>query len=150
TLFPEVRLKAFIEFRSADSQPPERVLALPALAKGIFYTADCQQAGLDLVKRWSVDQVREAYADVTRGGLAARLRGIRVVELAHELLAIADEGLRRQAAVDVDGHDERRYLEPIRDAVEQGRTFAEELLRGWAGPWERRTDRLAQACALRV
>src|SRR5258706_10109815 len=59
TLFPEVRLKGFIEFRSADSQPPARVLALPALAKGLFYTEDCQQAGLDLVRRWSFDQVRE-------------------------------------------------------------------------------------------
>ena len=149
TLFPEVRLKGFIEFRSADSQPPERVLALPALAKGLLYTADCQQAGLDLVKRWSVDQVRELYGDVTRGGLAARMKGIRVVELARELLAIAEEGLRRQAAVDTDGRDERRYLEPMLAQIASGETAAEGLIRRWNGPLERRVAPLIEATALR-
>jgi len=149
TLFPEVRLKGFIEFRSADSQPPERVLALPALAKGLFYTEDCQQAGLDLVKRWTVDQVRELYADVTRGGLAARMKGIRVAELARELLAVAEEGLRRQAATDRDGRDERRYLEPMIAQVATGETAADELGRRWTGAWERRFGPLIEACALR-
>ena len=148
TLFPEVRLKGFIEFRSADSQPPESVVGLPALVKGLFYTDDCQQAGLDLVRRWSVDQVRELYADVTRGGFAARIKGIRVGELARELLAVAEEGLRRQAAMDADGRDERSYLEPVMTVVERGRTAAEEVLRQWTGPWDRRIEPLIQACAL--
>ena len=148
TLFPEVRLKSFIELRSADSQPPERVLALPALVKGLFYTADCQEAGLDLVRRWSVDECRDLYAEVTRGGLAARMRGIRVAELAREVLAIASEGLRRQAMLDREGRDERRYLEPVVEAVEGGRTLAEETLRLWTGPWERRIEPLLDACAL--
>jgi len=149
TLFPEVRLKGFIEFRSADSQPPESVVALPALAKGLFYTDDCQQAGLDLVRRWSVDQVRELYRDVTRGGFAARIRGIGVGELAREVLAIATEGLRRQAALDAEGRDERTYLEPVITIVERGRTAAEELVRQWTGPFERRMAPLIDACALR-
>jgi glutamate--cysteine ligase len=149
TLFPEVRLKSFIELRSADSQLPGRVLALPALAKGLFYTEDCQQAGLDLVRRWTVDQCRELYADVTRGGLAARMRGIRVAELARELLSIAGEGLRRQAALDGDGRDERRYLEPLIEQAESGRTTADELLRLWQGPWEQRIAPLIDALALR-
>ena len=113
-------------------------------------TDDCQQAALDLVKRWSIDQVRELYADVTRGGFTARAKGIRVVELARELLAIADEGLRRQAAVDVDGRDERRYLEPVREAVERGRTFADDLLHSWTGRWEQRIEHLVRDCALRA
>jgi glutamate--cysteine ligase len=149
TLFPEVRLKGFVEFRSADSQPPESVVALPALAKGLFYTDDCQQAGLDLVRRWSVDQVHELYRDVTRGGFAARIRGIGVGELAREVLAIATEGLRRQAALDAEGRDERTYLEPVITIVERGRTAAEELVRQWTGPFERRMAPLIDACALR-
>jgi glutamate--cysteine ligase len=150
TLFPEVRLKGFIELRSADSQLPDRVLALPALAKGLFYTDDCQQAALDLVKRWSIDQVRELYLDVTRGGFAARMRGVRVEELARELLAIAEEGLRRQAVLDAEGRDERRYLEPMIAQVASGRTAADDLVRRWNGTWERRFPPLIDACSLRV
>ncbi len=114
----------------------------------MFYAADCQQAGFDLVKRWSVDQVRELYADVTRAGFAARLKGVRVVELAREVLAIAEAGLRRQAAVDAEGRDERRYLEPLLDLVERGRTAAEDIVSQWNGPWDKRIDRLVEACAL--
>ncbi|MGH7895624.1 MAG: glutamate--cysteine ligase [Candidatus Binatia bacterium] len=147
TLFPEVRLKSFIEFRSADSQPPERVLALPALVKGVFYDADCQEAGFDLVKRWSVDQVRALYADVTRGAFAARMKGVRVVELAREVLSIAAEGLRRQQARDDAGRDERVYLEPVIEQVATGRTLAEELAGQWTGPWERRVGPLLAATA---
>lgn len=149
TLFPEVRLKGFIEFRSADSQMPERVLALPALAKGLFYTADCQQAALDLVKRWTIDDVDTLYREVTRGGFEPRIKGIRVGELAREVLAIAREGLRRQASLDGEGRDETRYLEPVVEQVERGRTVAEELLRQWMGPWERRLPPLIEASAIR-
>jgi glutamate--cysteine ligase len=150
TLFPEVRLKSFIEFRSADSQTPSRVLALPALAKGLFYTADCQQAGLDLVRRWSVDDVRELYGEVTRGGFAPRMKGIRVAELAREVVAIAVEGLRRQAMLDAEGRDETRYLEPVIEQVERGRTVAEDLLALWTSAPDRRVAPLIDACALRI
>jgi glutamate--cysteine ligase len=149
TLFPEVRLKSFIEFRSADSQTPDRVLALPALAKGLFYTADCQQAAVDLVKRWTFDDVESLYREVTRGGFAPRIKGIRVAELAREVIAIAAEGLRRQAVLDGDGRDESRYLDPVLEQAERGRTLAEDLLRHWTGPWERRMEPLIEASAVR-
>jgi glutamate--cysteine ligase len=148
TLFPEVRLKGFIEFRSADSQMPGRVLALPAIAKGLFYTADCQEAALDLVKRWKIGDVADLYREVTRGGFAPRIKGIRVLDLAREILAIAAEGLRRQAVRDEHGRDESQYLEPVLEQVEHGRTLAEEILRQWTGPWERRVGPLVEASAL--
>jgi glutamate--cysteine ligase len=150
TLFPEVRLKGFIELRSADSQTPDRVLALPALGKGLFYTGDCQEAAFDLVKRWSFDEVRSLYRDVTRGGFVARMKGIRVGDLARELVGIASEGLRRQAAVDAAGRDERVYLEPMVDRIERGRTVADELLAAWTGSSARRVPTLIDACRLRA
>ncbi len=56
TIFTEVRLKQYIEIRSADSQPPALMLALPALCKGILYEPDCMLAAWDLVKRWSYEE----------------------------------------------------------------------------------------------
>src|SRR5689334_16445528 len=99
TLFPEVRLKGYIEFRSADSQMPAYMLGLPALVKGICYTDDCLDAAWDLVKRWSFEERLAIYRDVHREALQARARTIRILELARELFAIAEEGLRRQAAL---------------------------------------------------
>jgi len=148
TLFPEVRLKGFIELRAADSQPPDRVLALPALAKGIFYDEDCQDAAFDLVRHWSFDQCREAYRDALRGGFDARLRGIRLGELARELLAIAYEGLRRHPVLDDAGQDERCYLDPVAEQLARGRTLAEEIAALWTGPWGRQPDALIRHCGL--
>ena len=48
-----MRLKKYIESRTADSQPPALMLALPALLKGILYDDDCIDGAWDLVKRWS-------------------------------------------------------------------------------------------------
>ena len=135
TLFPEVRLKGYVEFRAADSQPPERMLALPALVKGVFYDADCLEAALDLVKRWSAAECQRLYEEVVRQGLRARLRGIEVRELACELVGIAEEGLRRQAAMGDDGQDERAYLQPLREQVLRGQCPALEVVTRWERDW---------------
>jgi len=138
TLFPEVRLKGYIEFRSADSQPPARVLALPALIKGVFHDADCLEAADDLVRRWAYDDVAEALRDVTRGGMKVRLLGIPLLELARELFAIAEEGLKRQAALDDEGRDERIYLESLRDLLSSGRSPADLTIVNWSRTPEQR------------
>jgi len=150
TLFPEVRLKGYIELRSADSQTPERMLALPALVKGVCYTDDCLDGAWDLVKRWTVEERIALYREVHREALQARVRGIRVLELAHELFAIAEEGLRRQAARDDAGNDERRYLEHLGEQLETGRSPARVIAEQWNGAWDRRIDRLIEFAAYRA
>jgi glutamate--cysteine ligase len=150
TLFPEVRLKGYIELRSADSQPPERMLALPALVKGVFYTADCLDAAWDLVKGWGFEERVALYRDVHREALLARFHGIKVLELARELYGIAEEGLRRQAALDAGGHDERMYLERMGEQLAAGRSPARVIAEKWNGEWDRRVQRLIEFAEYRA
>ncbi len=150
TLFPEVRLKGYIEFRSADSQPPERVLALPALMKGIFYEADCLEAARDLVKRWSWEDCVGLSREATRDGLRTRWKSVHVIEYAHELLKIAEEGLKRQAALDAAGQDERIYLGRLAEQVASGRSPARVIAEKWDGPWQRDIRQLVEYTAFRV
>src|SRR5438128_8514453 len=142
TLFPEVRLKGYIEVRSADSQPPERMLALPALVKGVFYTQDCLEAAWDLVKRWSFEERVALWGDVHREALLAHFKGVKVIELARELYAIAEEGLRRQQELDRTGRDERVYLERMGEQLAMGRSPARVIAEKWNGEWDRRVERL--------
>jgi len=150
TLFPEVRLKGYIELRSADSQPPERMLALPALVKGIFYTPDCLDAAFDLVKHWGFEETLGLYRDVHREALQARFRGIKVLELARELYAIGEEGLRRQGALDEAGRDERVYLERMGEQLDLGRSPARVIAEKWIGEWDRRIARLIEFAEYRA
>lgn len=133
TLFPEVRIKRFMEVRSADSQPPELMPALPALVKGLLYDSDCLQAAWDLVKGWSWDERMEVYHDSHRYALGARIRRFSLLDLAKELLEIAWEGLKRQAALNRNGEDETIYLKPLKDLVFQGKCPADLLVEKWEG-----------------
>jgi glutamate--cysteine ligase len=135
TLFPEVRLKGYIELRSCDSVDPELALALPALAKGIFHDTTALDAAWDLVKAWSWETRLELQRDAARQGLQARAGRHRLTDLARELLDIAAYGLRRAPALDANGRDESIYLEPLAEGVRQGRSPADRVREHWAGEW---------------
>jgi glutamate--cysteine ligase len=152
TLFPEVRLKGYIELRSADSQPPERMLALPALVKGVFYEPDCLDAAWDLVKRWTFEERVALWQAVHREALLTRFGGLRVIELARELYAIAEEGLRRQHALDEAGRDERIHIERLGEQLETGRSPARVIAEKWRDEWaeDRRIERLIEYAEYRA
>ena len=120
TLFPEVRLKQYIELRGADSQAPELMLAVPALAKGIFYEADCLLAAWDLVKAWSWEERMELYHAVHRQALQARIRRIGLAELARELVASPSRACSGKRALDARGDDESIYLDGSSELVQRG------------------------------
>jgi glutamate--cysteine ligase len=150
TLFPEVRTKRYIELRSADSQSPELMLAVPALAKGIFYETDCLLAAWDLVKRWSWDERLELYHNVPRQALRAVVRRLPLYELASELLAIATAGLERQGAPDANGENEAQYLEGLRELVERRLCPADLVIEKWIGAWDREIARLVEGSSYRI
>jgi len=133
TLFPETRIKRYIEVRSVDSQPPELMPALSALIKGAFYDADCLQASWDLVKGWSWDERMQVYLDSHRDALAARIRRYALLDIAKEFLEIAWEGLRRQNQVNDLGDDETIYLKPLKDLLAMRKCPADILLEKWEG-----------------
>jgi glutamate--cysteine ligase len=135
TLFPEVRLKRYIEVRSADSQPPEMMLALPALMKGVLYESDALQGAWDLVRDWTWEERVGLYESVHREGLRSKIRGILVADLARELIVIASSGLKRQHMVNARGEDETVYLERLDELVRRGKSLGRLLAERWQGEW---------------
>ncbi|MCE3240598.1 MAG: glutamate--cysteine ligase [Deltaproteobacteria bacterium] len=133
TLFPETRIKRYIEVRSADSQPPELMPALSAIVKGAFYESDCLDAAWDLVKDWTWDERMQVYLDSHRDALAARIRRYSLLDLSKELLQIASEGLRRQKMFNALGEDETIYLEPLDKLLALGKCPADLLIEKWQG-----------------
>ena len=142
TIFTEVRLKKYIEIRSADSQPPAMMLALPALCKGILYDSDCLLGAWDLVKRWSYAERVRLGGLATRMGLEAPVGRLKLKELAVELVQIAMAGLARQHAVNERGDDESIYLARLFDQVRGGYNHANVVVARWKGPWNYDMSRL--------
>jgi len=150
TLFPETRLKGYIEVRSADSQSPETMLALPALIKGLFYDADCLGAAWDLVKGWSWEERVEGLRDANRVALRARIRRISLTELAREVLDISTTGLERQRVLNAQGKDESIYLERLAELVRRGLCPADRIIEKWTGEWRQEVGRLVEGSSYRI
>ena len=135
TIFPEVRLKRYLEMRGSDSGPWRRLPALPAYWVGLLYDDDSLDAAWDLVKDWTAEERQKLRDDVPKLGFQAKIRDWSVLDLAKATLKMAERGLlRRQRHNNLD-QDETRYLLPIQDFVARGITPAEELLEKFHGPW---------------
>ena len=121
TVFPDVRLKKFLELRACDCVPPDLLLALPALAKGLFYDPTSRAAALTLLRDGDLISLRQPLrAAAARDGLAARVGEIALGPLAIALIDIARTGLQR---LDVEwGPDPEAHvaLDAI-DAIARGR-----------------------------
>src|SRR5262249_37480512 len=135
TIFPEVRLKRYLEMRGADSGPWRRLPAFAAFWAGILYDDDSLDAGWDLVKDWTAEERQKLREDVRRLGFKAQIRDRSVLSLAKSTLNMAERGLARRRLVNDWGHDETWYLRPIQEFVARGVTPAEELLEKFHGPW---------------
>ncbi len=137
TIFPEVRLKRFLEMRGADSGPWRTLCALPALWTGLLYDDTALDAAWDIVKGWTAEDRQKLRMNVPKQALKARVAGRSVREIAREVLAIARDSLKRRNHVGCKGQDESRFLDVLDEIVESGRTHAEELLALYEGRWNR-------------
>jgi glutamate--cysteine ligase len=135
TIFPEVRLKRYLEMRGSDSARWPRMTALPAYWVGLLYDEESLDAAWDLVKDWTAEERQQLRDDVPRLALNAKIRGRTVRDLARDTLALARNGLMKRAKLDAQGRDETGYLAPLDEIVERGRTAAEVLLEKFNGSW---------------
>jgi glutamate--cysteine ligase len=128
TIFPEVRLKQYLEMRGADSGPWSRLCALPALWMGVLYDSASLAAAWDLCKDWDIGDHERLRADVARLGLKAEVAGRSVQDVARDMLEIAKAGLRRRNRLSGGLVDETGYLAELEQIADSGLTPAERLL----------------------
>jgi glutamate--cysteine ligase len=136
TLFPEVRLKQYLEMRGADGGPWSRICALPALWAGVLYDAPSLAAAWDLCKDWDIADHERLRRDVTRLGLKAEVAGRSVRDIAVDLVNIAKQGLKNRARFSGGMVDERGYLSELEDIADSGVTPADRLLELYHGEWK--------------
>ncbi|WP_422021272.1 glutamate--cysteine ligase [Pyruvatibacter mobilis] len=142
TIFPEARLKRFIEMRGADGGPWRRLCALPAFWVGLLYDDAAQKAAWDLVKDWTAEEREALHQAVPAQALNTPFRNGTLLDIARDALAIAQDGLKARARTDSIGADERGFLAAIEATLAEGRTPAEELLDNYNGKWAGNLDRL--------
>jgi len=132
TLFPEARVKRYMEMRGADGGPWNRLCALPALWVGLLYDQATLDAAWDLCKSWTREQRAGLLRDVPRLGLKAPTPVGSMQELSKRVLAIAEQGLKSRAMLSRMGDDETHFLGPMKRIADSGKTAADDLLEAYA------------------
>ncbi|MCL6282817.1 glutamate--cysteine ligase [Ruegeria sp. 2012CJ41-6] len=137
TLFPEARIKKFMEMRGADGGPWRRLCALPAFWVGLMYDQSALDAAWDLVKGWDGETREALRVQASVDGLQARVGDIDMHALAREVVAISEAGLKARARPGVGGMvpDETHFLNALKDSLETGKVPADELLDRYNGDW---------------
>lgn len=144
TVFPEARVKKFIEMRGADGGPWRRLCALPALWVGLIYDQSALDAAWDLVRGWD-HETREAWRrEAGLKALDAEVGGTRMRDLAREVLAISEAGLKARARAGSGGlvPDETHFLNALKESVDSGTVPADEMLAKYYGEWQGDLNRI--------
>ena len=140
TIFPEVRLKRYLEMRGADVGDRDHILGLSAFFVGLLYDATSLDAAWDIAKRWSATELQQLRDDVPVQGLDAAIGGRSLRDIARATLAVSRAGLARRRRHDARGRDETIYLEILDDRVSRGRSAAQDWLARYESAWGRIVD----------
>ena len=136
TLFPDVRLKKYIEMRGADGGPWRRICALPALWVGLLYDKGVLDQAWELVKDWTQEERAALRAGVPKTALQTPFRSGTVLDVAKQVLALSQEGLKRRNRLSDGDLDERVHLAPIEEGLASGMCPADVLLQRYNGSWK--------------
>lgn len=135
TLFPEVRLKQFLEMRGADMGDQKHVVALSAFWVGLLYDQISLDAAWDLVSDWTQDDRDYLRREVPRLGLTTPFDRSSLYDVAAQAVGIAEAGLVRRARLDAKGQDETIHLAPLEETIRTGKSPAERWLEKFRGEW---------------
>lgn len=134
TFFPDVRMKNFLEVRNCDCQKEELIMAFPALIKGIMYNDSAIDAAWDLVKHLSWEKRNGLRTLVPKHGLDTRLGNFRVIDIAKELVSIAEVSLK----------DDSVYLQKIKELLQNNTAPADIIIMKWDSEWNREIKKLIE------
>jgi len=135
TLFPDVRLKRFLEMRGADGGPWRRICALPAFWVGLLYDAEALDAAEAFTRDWTYEEVLAMRNAVPAEGISATFRGTSLRELGREALKISRLGLKNRERKNRDGYDETTFLSTLDEVIARGTTSAEEMVNAYHTRW---------------
>ncbi|MDU8946074.1 glutamate--cysteine ligase [Ovoidimarina sediminis] len=138
TIFPEARLKKFIEMRGADGGPWRRLCALPAFWVGLTYDADALDAAWDLAKGLDAETRQGLRVAASVDALQGEAGGVKLYDLAREAVAIAEAGLKARARPGAGGliPDESHFLNALQESIASGQVPADELIAHYNGDWD--------------
>lgn len=137
TIFPEVRLKSFLEMRGADGGSFESVCALSSFWVGLLYDSESLDSSFDLIKDFNIKQLQELRIEVAKNGLHSIIGGIEIQEIAKKVLMLSREGLRNRNILNENGDSEEIFLDPLQKILSSGKSSSDDLIQKFSNNWNK-------------
>ena len=142
TVFPEARVKKYIEMRGADCGDQAHIDALPAFWVGLMYDEAALDAAWDLVKGFDAETREGLRVEASVKALQAEANGIKLLDLARAAVGLSHAGLTARAL------GEEQYLKPLVHSLKSGTTQADRWLNAYHGEWAGDLSKIYQASSL--
>jgi glutamate--cysteine ligase len=140
TLFPDVRLKRYLEMRGADGGPWRRICALPAFWVGLLYDDAAMTAAEEITRDWTYTDVLGLRDAVPSKALKTEIAGRPLIDVARDIIGVSTAGLKARARLNSEGQDESLFLQPLEEILAKKRVMAEDLLALYEGRWNRSVE----------
>ena len=137
TIFPEVRLKSFLEMRGADGGSFESVCALSSFWVGLLYDSESLDSSFNLIKDFNIKQLQELRIEVAKNGLHSIIGGIEIQEIAKKVLMLSREGLRNRNILNENGDSEEIFLDPLQKILSSGKSSSDDLIKKFSNNWNK-------------
>ncbi len=142
TVFPEARVKKFIEMRGADCGDQAHINALPAFWVGLMYNGAALDAAWDLVKGLDAETRQGLRVAASVSALAGEAGGVKLIDLARAAVGLSHAGLAER------GLGEEAWLRPLVQSLKTGKVQADRWLELYNGDWGGDLGRIYEAASL--
>lgn len=142
TVFPEARVKKYIEMRGADCGDAAHIVALPAFWVGLMYDQTALDAAWDLVKGLDTETREGLRVQASVAGLQGEAGGVKLIDLARAATGLSHAGLAAR------GMGEERHLAPLMQSLATGKTQADRWLEHYHGDWGGALSQIYDAASL--
>ncbi len=146
SVWSEVRMKHYLEYRGFDTVPPHLIPSVPAIIRALTLNADVMKECQKLVRKWTFADHLEMRENVYKHALQAKTPdGKRILDLAKELLEIASYSLKERHGKMKDRVDASRFLWPIKEYIfVREQSPAEYVMEMWDGEWHKNPRKLLE------
>ena len=143
TLFPQVRLKQYLEVRSMDACSWNEICAPAAFWTGLIYDDTSLSESLELMKDWTNNERYSLNINVPECALNTKFRDKKLIDVAQQLMNISEKGLKRRNNLSSNRqYDETHYLLGIKENIINKKSPADLLLDKYYGEWNESIDRI--------
>ncbi len=138
TLFPQVRLKQYLEIRSMDACNWDLICSQPAFWIGILYDDEILDKVTEITESWTQEDREYLNKIVPKEGMQSKFKEKKLISFAQDFFELSKKGLKKRNRLSKNGEfDESIHMKDLEKNLQQGCSPADCLLNKFNSNWNK-------------